>query len=46
MRTHCLAIAALLAAASALAADDQCDIALRPAATLLLPYFDVDVNAP
>lgn len=26
--------------------DDSCDIALLPAATLLLPYFEVDVNAP
>ncbi|HKS23091.1 MAG TPA: hypothetical protein VJZ76_09865 [Thermoanaerobaculia bacterium] len=26
--------------------DDSCDIALQPAATLLLPYFDVDVAAP
>ena len=46
MRMHCWVLAALLVAASALAADDQCDIALRPAATLLLPYFDVDTKAP
>ena len=26
--------------------DDSCDIALFPAATLLLPYFEVDFNAP
>jgi len=26
--------------------DDSCDIALLPAATLLLPFFEVDVNAP
>ena len=26
--------------------DDSCDIALQPAATLLLPYFEVDFNAP
>jgi hypothetical protein len=26
--------------------DDTCDIALLPAATLLLPYFEVDLNAP
>ena len=39
-------IAALLVASSAAVADDHCDIALRPAATLLLPYFDVDVKAP
>ena len=26
--------------------DDSCDIALLPAATLLIPYFEVDVTAP
>lgn len=26
--------------------DDSCDIAVTPAATLLLPYFEVDFNAP
>jgi hypothetical protein len=26
--------------------DDTCDISLLPAATLLLPYFEVDVTAP
>lgn len=26
--------------------DDTCDIATLPAATLLLPYFEVDLNAP
>ena len=26
--------------------DDSCDVALQPAATLLLPYFEVDFNAP
>ena len=26
--------------------DDSCDIALLPAATLLLPYFEVDASAP
>ncbi len=26
--------------------DDSCDISLHPAATLLLPSFEVDVNAP
>src|ERR1043166_2220955 len=26
--------------------DDSCDISAQPAATLLLPYFEVDVNAP
>ncbi|HEV2720806.1 MAG TPA: hypothetical protein VG323_12360, partial [Thermoanaerobaculia bacterium] len=39
----------LLLAASAFSAttknDDSCDIALQPAATLLLPYFEVDFKA-
>jgi hypothetical protein len=26
--------------------DDSCDIALLPAATLLVPWFDVDISAP
>ena len=26
--------------------NDSCDVAVLPAATLLLPYFEVDVNAP
>jgi hypothetical protein len=26
--------------------DDSCDIALQPAATLLLPYFEIDLKAP
>lgn len=26
--------------------DDTCDIALLPAATLLLPYFEVDLSSP
>jgi len=26
--------------------DDSCDISVLPAATLLLPYFEVEVNAP
>jgi hypothetical protein len=26
--------------------DDSCDIALQPAATLLLPYFEVDFKSP
>jgi len=38
--------AALLFAVAAFAADDGCDIALRPAATLLLPYFEVDLKSP
>jgi hypothetical protein len=44
-----LVAAALLLAASARAAttnnDDSCDIAVQPAATLLLPYFEVDLGA-
>ncbi len=43
-----LIAAALLLAVSAHAAttnnDDSCDIALQPAATLLLPYFEVDIH--
>ena len=35
---------ALPAAASTTANDDSCDIAVQPAATLLLPYFEVDVT--
>ena len=46
MRT---ALALLLLAAPLFAAttnnDDSCDIAVQPAATLLLPYFDVDVKS-
>ena len=26
--------------------DDSCDIAVQPAATLLLPYFEVDLKNP
>jgi hypothetical protein len=26
--------------------DDSCDISVAPAATLLLPYFEVDINSP
>src|SRR5688500_18550261 len=26
--------------------DDSCDIGVTPAATLLLPYFEVDINSP
>src|ERR1041385_5528572 len=46
-------LAALFFSISALAAgpattnnDDSCDIAVLPAATLLLPYFDVDFQSP
>jgi hypothetical protein len=38
-------LAALLLAVAPLASADNCDIAQRPAATLLLPYFEVDVHA-
>ena len=44
MKQTLVALALLLALP--IAAADDCDIALRPAATLLLPYFDVDVSAP
>ena len=37
---------ALPAIASTTANNDSCDIAVQPAATLLLPYFEVDINAP
>src|SRR5690242_3270446 len=33
-------------AAATINNDDSCDIAVLPAATLLLPYFEVDINAP
>ena len=57
MRTAAATILALLLGGSAFAGtfstppattnnDDSCDIALQPAATLLLPYFEVDVEAP
>jgi hypothetical protein len=41
----------LIAATSALAQptaknDDSCDLSLQPAATLLLPYFEVDFRSP
>jgi len=32
--------------AATIANDDSCDIAVLPAATLLLPNFEVDINAP
>lgn len=40
----CLGAAALHAAS--VHNDDSCDIAVLPAATLLLPYFEVDFRAP
>jgi hypothetical protein len=42
-------VASLLAAsvpAATIANDDSCDIAMLPAATLLLPYFEVDFRSP
>ena len=46
---HAILISSFLLAVSAFAAttknDDSCDIALQPAATLLLPYFEVDFQA-
>ena len=49
-KTIILLLVLLLAATSATAQttrnDDSCDIANLPAATLLLPYFEVDINAP
>jgi hypothetical protein len=53
---HALAAVLLLCAAAAFAGtsatppsttnnDDSCDIAMQPAATLLMPYFDVDFRA-
>ena len=50
MKRSLFAFALLLLAASAPAAsttnnDDSCDIAWQPAATLLLPYFEVDFNS-
>jgi hypothetical protein len=51
MKTAPSMVASLLLCASAWAAvpssinnDDSCDIKVGPAATLLLPYFEVDVN--
>jgi hypothetical protein len=39
-------IAALGAAAQTRNNDDSCDLAIAPAATLLVPYFEVDVTSP
>ncbi|HKS23089.1 MAG TPA: hypothetical protein VJZ76_09855 [Thermoanaerobaculia bacterium] len=51
MRCFALLLVALLATTAAagpatIANDDSCDISLLPAATLLLPYFDVDFRSP
>jgi len=39
-------LAAMTSSGATLHDDDSCDIAVMPAATLLLPYFEVDFNAP
>jgi len=41
-----LILAAMTLSGATLHNDDSCDIAVIPAATLLLPYFEVDFNAP
>jgi hypothetical protein len=41
-----LLAAVLLAPPARAGNDDSCDIGVTPAATLLLPYFEVDVHAP
>ena len=41
----CLLVSTALTAATT-ANDDSCDISVTPAATLLLPYFEVDFTAP
>jgi hypothetical protein len=41
-----LCLVASSAAASTANNDDSCDITVAPAATLLLPFFDVDVTQP
>ena len=49
MRRTLAALLPLFAAAASAATinnNDSCDIALQPAATLLLPYFEVDFKAP
>lgn len=39
-----VATSAFAASPSSINNDDSCDIKVGPAATLLLPYFEVDVN--
>ncbi|HEX9984517.1 MAG TPA: hypothetical protein VGF69_14750 [Thermoanaerobaculia bacterium] len=46
MKTLTLIAALLLAVPGALASSDSCDIAVLPAATLLVPYFEVHVDQP
>ena len=41
-----IALFALSASAETINNDDSCDVALLPAATLLVPYFEVDVDDP
>jgi hypothetical protein len=40
-----LALAAFAASAATTKNDDSCDIAVTPAATLLLPYFEIDISS-
>ncbi|HVR38866.1 MAG TPA: hypothetical protein VMU84_07195, partial [Thermoanaerobaculia bacterium] len=42
--TACLLIAALPMGAQTIRNDDSCDISVAPAATLLLPYFQVQID--
>jgi len=49
MFRHCFILVALVcsvAGAATTRQDDSCDIAVTPAATLLLPYFVVDISSP
>src|SRR4051794_39661280 len=41
---RCVATAVILLFVSLSALADNCDIAVQPAATLLLPYFEVDIQ--
>jgi hypothetical protein len=41
-----VSVSALAAGPATTANDDSCDISLLPAATLLLPYFEVDFQTP
>ena len=49
MKTICIVLSFILSSTASAATrhnDDSCDIALLPAATLLLPYFEVDLEDP
>lgn len=41
-----VAVSLLLAPLASAGNDDSCDISVAPAATLLLPYFQVDISSP